>query len=229
MDLEIVRLDPAKEILVKIGSIALGALKVALALLIGWVIAKAVKGIVTKILKVIKIDVLAERINLNNLLLKGGITATVSELMGIISYWIIILVTFLVAVNAVGLTQSAALLEKVVLYVPHVIAAIFILIIGMFFATLLNNAVKTAANNAGISQSPLLGKAVQIIVIAFTVAIALEQLKIATLTIHSTISIIIAVVLGSLGLGFALAFGLGCKDIVAKYVEDFIENIKSKK
>lgn len=229
MDLQIIRLDPAKEILVRVGGIALGALKVIIVLLIGWIIAKVIKGAVIKVLKTVKVDALSERINLNNLLLKGGITSTVSELLGIICYWIIMLVAFLVAVNAVGLTESAALLEKVVLYVPHVIAAIFILIVGLFFAAMLNNTVRTAANNAGIAQSPLLGKIVQIIVIAFTVAISLEQLKIATLTIHSTISIIIAVVLGSLGLGFALAFGLGCKGIVAKYVEEFIDNIKSKK
>jgi hypothetical protein len=229
MDLQIIRLEPAKEILVKMGSIALGVLEVVVILIIGWVIAKTIKGIIVKILKTIKIDTLSERINLNNLLLKGGITATLSEIIGTVCYWIMILVAFLVAVNAIGLTQSAALLEKIILYIPHVVAAIFILIIGLFFATFLNNVVKTAANNAGIAQSPLLGKTVQIIVIAFAVAVSLEQLKIATLTINSTISIIIAVVLGSLGLGLALAFGLGCKDIVAKYVEEFIENIRSKR
>ena len=229
MVLKTVRLELAKQILGRVGGIALSALKVVIILIIGWVVAKVIKGIVIKVLKLVKVDALSERINLSSLLLKGGITSTVSELLGTISYWIIILITFLVAVNAVDLTQSAELLEKVILYIPHVIAAIFILIIGFFFATLLNNAVKTAANNAGIAQSPLLGKIVQIIVIAFTIAVSLEQLKIATLTIHSTISIIIAIVLGSLGLGLALAFGLGCKDIVAKYVEEFIENIKSKK
>lgn len=229
MEVLINYLSPAKALLVRFAGIAISAFKVIIVLIIGWVIAKMIKRVVVKFLKTLKVDDFSERINLNNLLLKGGITATVSELIGIICYWILILVTLLLAVNAVGLTQSAALLERVILYVPHVIAAIFILIVGMFFATVLNNMVKTAANNAGITQSPLLGKIVQIVVMAFTVAVSLEQLKIATLTISSTVSIIVGVVLGSLGLGFALAFGLGCKGIVAKYVEEFIENIKSKK
>jgi hypothetical protein len=99
----------------------------------------------------------------------------------------------------------------------------------MFLATVLGNIIKTAALNAGIEQAPLLNKITQGIVIAFAIAISLEQLKIATLTIHSTISIIIAVVLGSMGLGLALAFGLGCKDIVSRYVSDFLDKVKSKK
>jgi hypothetical protein len=124
---------------------------------------------------------------------------------------------------------SSKSMDKIILYVPHIVAAIFVLFLGMFAATILSSIVKTASANAGIEQGSLFGRIVHITVIAFTVAIALEQLKIATLTIHSTVSIIIAVVLGSLGLGIALAFGLGCKDLVAKYVEDFIDKVKSKK
>jgi hypothetical protein len=154
---------------------------------------------------------------------------TVSDLIGVICYWIIMLVTLFVGMNAAGLSQAAELLEKIILYVPNTIAAIFVLLLGMFAATILSNIVKTASANAGIEQGPLFGKIIQIAVVVFATAIALEQLNIATLTIHSTISIIIAVVLGSVGLGFALAFGLGCKDLVGKLVAEFVEKIKSKR
>jgi len=229
MDLQIVYLEPAKLILSRIGDIFIKIAVVLVVLLIGWIIAKAIKGIVVKILKAIKIDDLSEKINLTGLLSKGGISVTVSDLIGIMSYWIIMLVTLFVAMNTAGLNQAAELLEKVILYIPNTIAAIFVLLLGMFAATILSNIVKTASANAGIEQGPLFGKIIQIAVVVFATAIALEQLNIATLTIHSTISIIIAVVLGSVGLGFALAFGLGCKDLVGKSVAEFMEKIKSKK
>jgi hypothetical protein len=229
MDLQIVYLEPAKVILAQIGRVFVKAAIVLIILLIGWIIAKLIKSAIVKILRTIKVDDLSERINLSNLLMKGGITNPLSELIGIILYWVVILTTFLVGLNAVGLTQSAQLLERAILYIPHIVAAIFILILGMFLATVLGNIIKTAALNAGIEQAPLLNKITQGIVIAFAIAISLEQLKIATLTIHSTISIIIAVVLGSMGLGLALAFGLGCKDIVSRYVSDFLDKVKSKK
>jgi len=229
MDLQIVYLEPAKVILAKISSIFVSLAAVVLILLVGWIIAKIIKGILAKALKAIKVDELAEKINLNNLLLKGGINIATSELIAMVGYWIIIFVALFVAADAAGLKQAASLLDKVILYVPNIVAAVFVLLLGMFAATILSSVVKTASANAGIEQGSLFGRIVQITIIAFAVAIALEQLKIATLTIHSTVSIIIAVILGSLGLGIALAFGLGCKDLVAKYVEDFIDKVKSKK
>lgn len=131
----------------------------------------------------------------------------------------------MVAINAVGLYVAADLLNKVVLYVPNVIAAIFILILGMFVATVLRNIVLTAANNAGLSQTKLLSKVVETIVIAFSIFVALEQLHIGIRITELTLSII----LGAVGLGFALAFGLGCRDIAGKFVGELIEKMKSKK
>jgi hypothetical protein len=109
--------------------------------------------------------------------------------------------------------------------VPNVIAAIFILIFGMFVATLLRNIVLTASSNAGIGQEKLLAKIVEVIVMVFALAIALEQLSIGARLIELTISIILA----SLGLSLALAFGLGCKDIAGKFVGELIEKVKTKK
>ena len=153
---------------------------------------------------------------------KGGITLSLSELIGVICYWLMLLVTFMVAINAVGLTIAADLLNKLVLYIPNVIAAIFILIVGMFVATVLKNIVATAANNAGLSQSKLFAKIVEVIVLVFAILVALEQLNIGIRITELTIGII----LGTIGLGCALAFGLGCKDIAARYVNDFLNKIK---
>jgi hypothetical protein len=94
----------------------------------------------------------------------------------------------------------------------------------MFAATILKSLVVTAANNAGVSQGKILGKITETIVIAFAIFIALEQLKIGIRITQLTISI----VLGSLGLGLALAFGLGCKDIAGKFMNDLIDKMKKK-
>jgi hypothetical protein len=225
MDLQIVYLEPAKVILSQIGRIFVKAVIVLLILLIGWIISKAIKAVITKVLKTIKVDDLAQRINLDAFLKKGGIGLSISELIGVMCYWLGILITFLVGVNAVGLTESASLIEKLILYIPNVIAAIFILIFGMFIATLLSNVVKTTATNAGVSQTILLEKIIRAVIIAFAIAISLVQLGIAA----NVITLIITILLGTLGFGLALAFGLGCKDIVGKYVHEFLEDIKTKK
>jgi putative Mn2+ efflux pump MntP len=159
---------------------------------------------------------------LTRLLEKGGIKYSLSELIGVICYWLALLVTFVVAINAVGLTIAADLLNQIILYIPNIIAAIFILVLGMFVATVLRNIVQTAANNAGLSQVKVLGKIVEVAAIVFAIAIALEQLNIGA----KVIEMIISIVLASLGLGMALAFGLGCKDMAGRFLSEIVEKFK---
>lgn len=222
--LQVVLLEPARTVLAQISQFMVNALLVIIILLIGWLLSKVIRSIVSKALKSVKINELSSRIELDKLLSKGGITYTLSDLIGVICYWLGLLITFMVAVNAVGLTIAADLLNKVILYIPNVIAALFILILGMFVSTLLKNIVQTAANNAGLNQGKLLAKVVETVVIAFAIFVGLEQLHIGLQITQLTISI----VLGSLGLGLALAFGLGCKDIAGKYVADLTEKLKKK-
>lgn len=221
---QVILLEPARVVLAQIGQFLVNILLVIIILIIGWIISKAVKAVVTKGLRAIKLNELSDRIGLEVLLEKGGIGYSLSELVGIICYWLAILVTFMVAINAVGLTVAADLLNKVVLYIPNVIAAIFILILGMFAATIVKNIVLTAINNAGVTQGKILSKAVEIAIIAFAVFVALEQLGIGIRITELTLGVI----LGSIGLGLALAFGLGCKDIAGKFVNDFTEKLKKK-
>jgi hypothetical protein len=224
-DWQVVLLEPAKTVMAQVGSFLVNLLLVLVILIIGWVIAKIIKSLVTKLLVAVRLDQLSERIELDNMLAKGGIAYSLSELVGVICYWLALLVTFVVAINAIGLTVAADLLNSVVRYIPNIIAAIFILILGMFVATLLSNIVKTAANNAGLAQSKLLSKAVEVVVLIFAIVMSLEQLGIAARIIELTITMLLA----SLGLGVALAFGLGCRDIAGKFVAELIDSLKSKK
>lgn len=117
-----------------------------------------------------------------------------------------LLVTFVVAINAIGLTVAADLLNRVILYVPNIIAAIFILILGMFVATLLKNIVQTAASNAGLAQAKLLAKVVEVTIIVFAIAITLEQLGIGARVIELINRYI---VVGLLRLRYGLGIWLG--------------------
>ena len=220
-----VLLEPAKAVLARMGQFALDLILVVVILIVGWLVAKVVKAVVTKGLRAIKMDDLSARIELEDILAKGGISYSFSELIGVAVYWVGILVTFVVASNAVNLTIVADLLKQVVAYMPLVIAAIFIVILGMFVATLSKNFVQTTASNAGLSQSKFLSRVVEVIVMIFALAITLEQLNIGA----KLIELIIGITLASLGLGLALAFGLGCREIAARFTNELIEKLKAKK
>ncbi len=221
---QVVLLEPARSVLTQISQFMVNVLLVIVILIIGWLLSKLLRAVVIKALEIIKLDALSSRIELDKILEKGGIAFSLSELIGAICYWFGLLITFMVAINAIGLTIAAELLNKVVLYIPNVVAGIFILIIGMFAATALKNIVKTAANNAGLSQGKMLGQLVEVVVMIFAIFIALEQLNIGMRVTELTVGII----LGSLGLALALSFGLGCKEIAGKFVAELVEKLKKK-
>ncbi|MCM8770782.1 MAG: hypothetical protein NC936_02810 [Candidatus Omnitrophica bacterium] len=226
MDLKSTLIEPVRTLLGQIGNFVANLLLFIFILVVGWLIARAIKWLIIRVLKAIPLDKWADDAKITDVIQKGGITYTLSELIGVACYWIVILVTLVFAVNAIGLSTAADLLNKVILYIPNVIAAVFILILGLFAATLLSNLVQTVAANAGITQAKLLGKISEVITIVFAIIIALEQLQITGILILERI---ILIILASLGLAVALAFGLGCKEIAEKYIRDLLEKVKSKK
>jgi len=223
-DTVMVLLEPARVMLSQIGQFSLNLLLVIVILIIGWIIARIIKGIVIKALATLKLDELSKKIELSDLLSKGGIKYTFSELIGAICYWVIVLVTLMVAMNALGLTVAAQLLDRVIFYIPNIIAAIFIIAVGMFVAVFLRNIVMTTAANAGLNQSKTLAKIVEVVVMVFAVLMSLEQLNIAA----STVDKVVTITLGSLGLAFAIAVGFGARDIAEKAISDIADKLKKK-
>lgn len=198
----------------------LGAIAV---LLVGWWLAKVVETLIVKLLKTLTLDRLAEQIGLANVLGRGGIKRKTSELLGAIVYWLVMLAVVMVAFNALELTVAAELFQQIVAFLPKVIAAVFILIVGAFAAAFLATTVRTAASNSGILQAQLLGQAVQTVVVIFAVVASLQQLEI------QFVGEVFLIILAGVSFGAALAFGLGCKDLAGRWVSDVIDQLQSRK
>ena len=215
--------EPVTAMLVKIWSYIPNLAAFLVILLAGWIIAKILESVVVKILAAMKIDMVAEKSGLNMFLERGDVRQSVSELLGAIIYWLVMLVAIAAAVQALHLTAAADLVSRLVSYIPSIIAAIFVLILGGFLASFVGGVVQTAAINAGIQRAPTLAQVARVVIFIFTIALALEQLQIGLTVIAFAVNILVA----SVGLGFAIAFGLGCKDLVGRWVSDFVKSLKS--
>lgn len=192
-------------------------------LIVGWLIAKGVERGVVELLKALTLDRLADQIGFSSVLNKGSIKQKFSELVGVIVYWLVMLAVIMVVFNALELTVAAQLFQSIVTFLPNVIAALFILIIGMFAASFLSSTVRTAASNAGILQAHLLGQLVQTIVVIFSAVAALQQLNV------PFFGEVFLIILGGISLGSAIAFGLGCKDIAGSWVSGIVEQIQGRR
>lgn len=219
-DFVLVPLQAALNQLLAFAPSILGAL---LILLIGGLIAKLIERVLVQGLKLISLDRVADQLQLSSMLAKGGIRRKLSELIGAIVYWIVILAFVMTALNALNLTVAAELFQHIVAFLPNVIAAVFILIVGIFAAAFLATTVRTAASNSGIMQAQLLGQAVQATMIIFAVVAALKQLQI------QFVGEVFLIILSGISLGCALAFGLGCKDLAGRWANDLVTQISTKK
>lgn len=208
-------LTPARAMLTTICSYIPKIIGAIIVLAIGWIIAKIIRNLCVRLLKLIFFDKVAAKAGITNALMKGGIHYTPAEVIGILVYWISMLIVFIMAIQALGLTVASQVLNEIVLFIPHVIAAVFLLVLGLFLANFVATAVGTTVTNAGVPQAKLIEKVTRYAIIIFTIIIVLQQLKIET----SILQWAFGLIFGAVCLAAGLAFGLGCKDIVAEYVK----------
>ena len=225
MDLETTVMEPVQAMWARVVGFLPTLVSVIVILIVGWMLAALIQKVITRFLKLARLDTASEKTGIANILTKGDINYTLSEIIGVLVYWLIMLVVILIAVNALQLTVAAELLNTVIGYMPSVIASVFILVLGIFFASLIGNTVRTTAANAGVRQARSLGQATQVFISIFVFVEALKQLRIDT----TLIDLLIKAVLAALALGVGLAIGLGCKDMAARHVQSLLDSFKSRK
>jgi hypothetical protein len=209
-------IEPVTQMLTRILAylpVLLGALII---LIVGWIVAKAIRRLVDWLLKTIRFDALADKAGISEILRKGDLKISAREVVSSIVYWLVIIMVLVMTVDALGLPKSSDILESLFAYVPKVIAALLVLVVAMFLASFVSGIVRTAAGNANLPKPQVFAGISRWAIIIFAVTISLEQLGIAPLLVTATFNII----LGGICLALALAFGLGGKDAAAKYLEE---------
>jgi hypothetical protein len=208
--------DPVRQMLAKILAylpILLGALII---LIVGWIVAKLIKRAVDMLLKAVRFDLMANKTGITEVLRKGDLNITASQVVSGLVYWLIIIMVLVMAVDALGLPKASDILASVFAYVPKVIVALLVLIVAMFLAGFVSGIVRTACGNANLPKPELIAGISRWAIVIFAVTIAMEELGIAPLLVGTAFNII----LGGIVLALALAFGLGGKDAAARYLEE---------
>jgi hypothetical protein len=214
---------PVKDLLLRSWDLSLRFLTAVVIFVAGWLVATLIKAALVKVLKTLRLDSISEQARIAEFLSKGGIKHTLSEIIGIILYWVIIVGVLISSLNILALTGVSDLLDRILRYLPNVLGAMIVLILGALVSALVASIVRTAAANVGFAQANLLSKVAQVAIIVFAVLIALDALHIARILLSA-----MNIILGSIGLAVALAFGLGCKDIAADFASNLIEKLKKK-
>lgn len=186
-----------------------------LVLVIGWFIASLIAKGVAALLHKVKFNQLAERAGVAGFMQSMGTDAS-GFLAGIVK-WFIRLITLVVAFDALGLPAVSQFVQQVLLWIPNLIVAMVVLVIGGIAAKALSTLVRGTAEKAGIGSPAVLATIASVAVWAFAVIIAVNQLGIG----EALVNTLFMATVGALALAIGLAFGLGGKDTAGKLVADW--------
>ena len=210
-------LSTVKTFLTQLGQFLPNLLAAVIILVLGWLIAKLFRFAVVKSLKLVNFGALTEKAGMDTFLKRGGIRKTTIDILALLVYWLMILVTLLVAFNTLGLTVVSDLVSRITQFIPSVIVAVLILTIGMYFARFVSESVIAYGKNVGLGDAELMGRLARYAIMVFVVIIALGEMNIGAAILYPAFLILF----GGIVLALALAFGLGGQKWAAGQLESF--------
>jgi len=184
--------------------------------LIGWLIASLIEKAIRQLLDAARVDAVLRKTGVDETLAKAGMRLNSGAFIGGLVKWFFVIVFLVASLDVIGLSQVNLFLREVVLnYLPNVIVAALILLVGSVLAEAIGRLVSGSARMADVRASGFLGTVARWAIWIFTILIALSQLGIAT----QLIQIIFIGVVAMFALAGGLAFGLGGKDAAARVIE----------
>ncbi|OGR44425.1 MAG: hypothetical protein A2X35_06865 [Elusimicrobia bacterium GWA2_61_42] len=194
--------------------------------LFGLFIARVVSSLLEQFLRRIKLDSYTSSVGINELLIRFGFGKSFSHMVAFIVYWALLLVFFVTAANILNLTAISEILQRfTVVFLPKMVAAIFIGFGGLMFARFMSDVVMNSATANNLRGGRSLSKIVHFVIVVFTLIAAIEQLGIEMKMIRNGVNILFA----SMGLAFAIAVGLGAKDIAHNIIRGMFTDNKEEK
>jgi hypothetical protein len=202
-------LDPLQELgrqaVVSLSSLMGMLILVLLGLMIGWL----AKEVVFRVLRMVRFDRLCDRLGIAGEIEQLGLARSCSYLAGQIAQGLIVLTALLAGLNAMRSQWTQNLVERFFLYLPHLMAALIILLVGALISRFVGRSVLIAAVNARMPSARLLSALTRFFVMALTIVASLDELGIG----RTTIIVTFAILFGGLVTAAAIAFGLGARDL----------------
>lgn len=193
-----------------------------LVFIIGLVLARWLKIVVVKFLNLVRLSDLVGGETAKKFLKNADVTQKLESVVGELVRYLVILISFVAAANILGLSAVTVVFNSLIGYLPNVLAAVIILVVGVLLAGFLEKVVKGSLGGIDIRLSRLMGKLVSYIIFAFTVLATISQLGIA----KSFIDALFVGFVAMLALASGLSLGLGSKDLVKNLLEDWYKNFR---
>jgi hypothetical protein len=186
-------------------------------LLIGWFVASLIAKAAAALLRTVKFNDLSQRAGFTGFVKKMGVDSDASGFLADVAKWFIRLIVMVIAFDALGLPAVSDVLRQLLLWLPNLVVAMVVLVVGGLAADAAGRLVRGATAQGGFTNPEMLGKVATSAVWVFAIIVAVNQLGIAATLVNT----MVMAAFGALALAFGLAFGLGGRDTAAQMVRDW--------
>jgi small-conductance mechanosensitive channel len=195
----------------QIAAYAPKVLAMLVVLVVGYVVARLVEKAFAKLSEKIGLQTAAEHSGLAQSMQHMGIRRSVASIVGTIGFWLFMCLFIIAALNILGLETLSAAMNEVVAYIPKLLVATVVIVVGLLVASFLRGVVATSADRVGLSYAEYLGNGCYYVLALLTFIAAFSQLGIQFALLNN----LILIAFGGLAIGFGLSFGLGGRDVMA--------------
>ncbi|PWF49096.1 mechanosensitive ion channel family protein [Massilia glaciei] len=183
-------------------------------LVIGWILASLTEKALAAVLRKVHFDGFAARAGLAGFIEKTGMRTDASGTIALIAKWFVRLLTLMIAFDALGLPAVSDVLRQLLLWLPNLIVALVVLVIGGIAANALSTVVRGAAAKGELGNPELLARVAKSAVWVFAVVVAINQIGIAA----SLVNIFFMGFVGAIAIALGLSFGLGGRETAGEIV-----------
>jgi hypothetical protein len=179
--------------------------------LVGWVFASMLRWLTRTVLDRLGFGRLCARQGVTDILRAAELPEP-SRLVSMMVFWIVWIGFLLSGVDVLGLSALRGMVDDFASFVPRLVMAIVILVVGFVFANVAWRATQLAAVNARVPSPRVLSGTVRALVLLLTGAMALDQIAVARTIVLTAF----AIAFGAVMLGLAIAFGIGGGDVARR-------------
>lgn len=180
-------------------------------LAIGYIAARLVSNAVSALSEKLGLQRAAERSGLSKSMEQAGVTRTVPQIVGTIMFWLLLSIFLVASFDILDLPGVTGAIEKVVAYIPKVLVATVLVVIGLLLAAFLRGVIATSADRVGVSYAQQLASGCYYILAMMTFIAAFEQLEIT----FELLNYAILIAFGAVALALGLSFGLGGREVMS--------------
>lgn len=179
--------------------------------LLAWMVAKIVEKGVRLMMIRTNFDSVLGKIGIDTAIQQLGLRKSLSDVIPRVVYFLLLFLFARSLADTVGLTAISEAIGSFLGYVPNIVAAILILLVGSALGRFAGAAVARSAEGSGLEFAPALGRVLAAVVLFVAVIMAMAQLRIDT----DIVRLVTALSMAGAALAFGLCFGLGSRTLVS--------------